>query len=84
MDYYCLGGNLDCVFDVVVVRDGSGFIVFVPLLPGCFSQGDSLEEALCNVREAIELYLESLSEEEKRELLSREVVGLHKVRVGTS
>ena len=35
----------------------------VPALPGCYSQGESVEEALENVREAIELYLEALREE---------------------
>ena len=38
-------------------KDG-GFSVSVPALPGCFSQGDSLEESVKNIREAIELYLE--------------------------
>lgn len=35
-----------------------GFSVWVPDLPGCASQGDTLEEALENIKEAIELYLE--------------------------
>lgn len=38
-------------------KDG-GFSVSVPSLPGCFSQGDTFEEALKNIREAIGLYLE--------------------------
>lgn len=37
-----------------------GYGAFVPLLPGCHSQGDTLEEAEAHVREAIEVYLESL------------------------
>lgn len=36
------------------------FIAQVPSLPGCISQGLTRAEALCNVQEAIELYLESL------------------------
>ena len=36
-------------------QDG-GFSVSVPTLPGCFSQGDTFEEALKNIREAISLY----------------------------
>lgn len=39
-------------------KDG-GYSVSVPSLPGCFSQGDSFEEALKNIREAIDLYLEN-------------------------
>jgi predicted RNase H-like HicB family nuclease len=35
-----------------------GFTVYVPSLPGCISEGDTREEALKNIREAIELYLE--------------------------
>ncbi|MCX7045907.1 MAG: type II toxin-antitoxin system HicB family antitoxin [Candidatus Sumerlaeota bacterium] len=38
-------------------EDG-GFTAVVPSLPGCISEGDSKEEALKNIREAIELYLE--------------------------
>jgi predicted RNase H-like HicB family nuclease len=36
------------------------YAVFVPALPGCHSQGDTMEEAEQNIKEAIELYLESL------------------------
>ena len=35
-----------------------GFVASVPALPGCVSQGDSRAEALANIREAIELYLD--------------------------
>ncbi len=38
--------------------DEGGFTVSVPSLPGCISEGDTLEEALENIREAIDLYLE--------------------------
>lgn len=37
-----------------------GFHAFCPALVGCHSQGESLDEAMANIREAIELYLESL------------------------
>jgi antitoxin HicB len=39
-----------------------GYSVGVPALPGCHSQGDTREEALANIREAIELYVETLRE----------------------
>ncbi|MEB3756738.1 MAG: type II toxin-antitoxin system HicB family antitoxin [Desulfurococcales archaeon] len=68
-------------FNVVILEDESGgYVAFVPELPGCHSQGDSLDELIKNIREAIELYLESLSEEEKRELLNRKVVGIQRVK----
>ena len=35
-----------------------GYSVQVPALPGCFSEGDTLEEALANIKEAIECYLD--------------------------
>jgi len=40
-----------------------GFVASVPTLPGCYSQGDTLEETKSHIKEAIELYLETLSEE---------------------
>ena len=49
----------------VVVHDAEegGYWVEVPALPGCYSQGETVEEALENVREAIELYLEGLRQQ---------------------
>ncbi|MDV2503340.1 MAG: type II toxin-antitoxin system HicB family antitoxin [bacterium] len=43
---------------VLEPSDEGGFTVFVPSLPGCISEGETDEEALRNIREAIELYLE--------------------------
>jgi predicted RNase H-like HicB family nuclease len=43
-------------------EDG-GFTAFVPALPGCISEGDTREEALANIREAIELYLEPVDDD---------------------
>ena len=40
-----------------------GYWVEVPALAGCYSQGETLEEALENVKEAIDLYLEALREQ---------------------
>lgn len=44
---------------VLEPSEEGGYTVYVPSLPGCLSEGDSKEEALANIREAIELYLES-------------------------
>jgi len=43
---------------IIEEQDEGGFTVYVPSLPGCISQGESIEEALKNIREAIELYLD--------------------------
>lgn len=40
-----------------------GFTAFVPALPGCISEGSIREEALTNIREAIELYLEPVEDD---------------------
>ena len=37
-----------------------GYVAYVPALPGCYTQGETLEEAEENVKEAISVYLESL------------------------
>lgn len=51
-------------YTVIVHRAGEGgYWVEVPALPGCFSQGETVEEALWNVREAIEAHLAALREE---------------------
>lgn len=43
---------------VLEPQEEGGFTVYVPSLPGCISQGDTKREALRNIKEAIELYLE--------------------------
>lgn len=54
-------------FPVLVERDEDGFYVAeCPVLPGCYTQGQSLDEALTNIHEVIELCLE---EEETQKLL---------------
>lgn len=47
--------NLKIVFEP---SDDGGYTAYVPVLPGCISEGDTLAEARANVREAIALYLE--------------------------
>jgi len=67
--------------DVVIIEDETGgYIAFVPALPGCHTQGDTLNELMDNVKEAVELYLETLTEEEKKDLLKQRVVGIQKVK----
>ena len=50
-------------YPVVVHQSEYGFDVHCPLFPGCHSQGDTLEEALTNIKDAIKTYLEMICEE---------------------
>jgi predicted RNase H-like HicB family nuclease len=59
---------------VVIEKDDNGFYAWCPELKGCQSQGATLEEAISNIKEAIELYLETLPVEERDVLLSREIL----------
>lgn len=43
--------------------DEGGFTAFVPALPGCVSEGNTREEALKNIQEAVELYLEPVEDD---------------------
>jgi predicted RNase H-like HicB family nuclease len=48
-------------YSVILQRESDGgYVATVPALPGCVSQGDSREEVLKNIEEAIELYLEDV------------------------
>lgn len=49
------------IYTVIYEEDPEGgFVASVPALPGCYSQGETLEETKKHVTEAIELYIESL------------------------
>jgi predicted RNase H-like HicB family nuclease len=50
-------------FKVLLEPDQTGgYVAVCPSLPGCYSQGESVEEAFANIREAIELVLEDMQE----------------------
>ena len=59
---------------VVIEQDEHGCYAWCPQLKGCQSQGNTVEEALANIREAIELYLETLTEDERSVALSHEIL----------
>lgn len=48
---------------VLEPSEEGGYTVYVPSLPGCISEGDTKEEALENIREAIDLYLEVVEDD---------------------
>ncbi len=49
---------------VLEPSDEGGYTAYVPSLPGCISEGNSREETLANIREAIELYLEPVEDDQ--------------------
>ena len=56
---------------VLEEQEEGGFTVLVPSLPGCVSEGETMEDALKNAREAIELYLDTdIIENEQRKVVS--------------
>jgi predicted RNase H-like HicB family nuclease len=48
---------------IIHVAEEGGYWVEVPALPGCLSQGETVEEALENMKEAVELHIEALKAE---------------------
>jgi predicted RNase H-like HicB family nuclease len=49
-------------YKIVLYRSEEGITVGVPALPGCWSEGDTEEEALINIQDAIREYLAALEE----------------------
>ena len=60
-------------YPVLPHKSENGYEIHCPLLPGCHSQGDTLEEALENIKDAIAVYLEMISDEVKGSLYEVEV-----------
>ena len=56
---------------LVIQKDAAGYSAFCPEVSGCESKGESLEEVVRNMKEAIEAYLEMLTAEEQEDRLSR-------------
>jgi len=48
---------------VLEPSDEGGYTVYVPSLPGCISEGETRDEAMANILEAIELYLEPVEDD---------------------
>ncbi len=67
-------------FPIIVEKDESGFyIVECPIFRGCYSQGKTLDEALKNIREAIELCLEEKENQEVLESYKPRELSLHTI-----
>ncbi len=55
------------LYKVNIKKTDEGYAVWVPGLPGCWSQGETEDEALINIRDAIKSYLETVEELNKDE-----------------
>ncbi len=53
-------------FPIVLEKDEHGYFVSCPALQGCYSQGDTYEEALANIQDAIRLHVEDRLAEKER------------------
>ena len=60
--------------NVLFEKDEHGYFAYCPQLKGCHSQGETFEEASENIREAVELYLETMMAEEIRQVLPGELI----------
>ncbi|HUT54547.1 MAG TPA: type II toxin-antitoxin system HicB family antitoxin [bacterium] len=69
--------------NVVIEKDEHGYYAYSPVLEGCQTQGESFDEVLANIKEAVELYLETLSRSEIKKLLSKDIFNTSlEVKVG--
>lgn len=60
--------------NVIIEKDINGYYAYCPELEGCHTQGETFDEVMKNIKEAIELYVETLSEEERKELQTKEII----------
>ena len=60
--------------NVVIETDEEGYYAYAPELEGCHTQGTTFEEVMANIREAVELYLETMDVEERKRRLSKEIL----------
>ena len=60
--------------NILIEKDDDGYFANCPELPGCHSQGDTFEKVMVNIREAAELYLETLPRSEQRNLARKQIV----------
>ncbi len=68
-------------FTVVIEPDEKGYHAFVPVLPGCHSFGDTVEEAKSNILEAVEVHVESLVEDGESVPVERDPVFITRLSV---
>ena len=65
---------MTCKLTAIIEQDKHGVFAYCPELKGCHTQGQTVEEALTNLREAAELYLETLKPAELRRLNAKTIL----------
>jgi predicted RNase H-like HicB family nuclease len=60
--------------NAIIEKDEHGYFAYCPGLDGCCTQGKTLDQTMKNIREAISLYLETLSPKERAALARREII----------
>ena len=71
-------------FEVVIEKEEGkkGYYAYCPTLSGCFSNGPTIEDARRNIREAIELHLESLLEHSQNIPQAEKIVHVEEISIG--
>ena len=71
-------------FEIVIEKekDGNGYYAYSPTLPGCFSNGSTVEETRKNIREAIELHVESLFKHSQKIPQAEKFVHVEELSIG--
>ena len=65
---------MTCKLTAILEQDKEGVYAYCPELKGCHTQGDTVEEALSNLHEAAELYLETMKPSELRRLRGKTIL----------
>jgi len=60
--------------NIIIEKDEFGYYAYCPEFQGCQTQGDTFEEVMGNIKEAVELYIETLKSDEVKRLLSKEIL----------
>jgi predicted RNase H-like HicB family nuclease len=60
--------------NIIIEKDENGYFAYCPEFKECQTKGDSLEEVKTKIKEVIELYLETLPDDERKEYQSKEIL----------
>jgi predicted RNase H-like HicB family nuclease len=66
--------NMSQRLNIIIEKDADGYYAFCPELEGCHSQGDTFDTTIANIKEAIELYIETMSDEEKKKIVAKDII----------